>query len=112
MKFFISLPNPELARGNNPELSFSAHGAEALAEQLQNALSNPAYSQAWLSSLHEDDAEHIDAQLLAIDADAKVSGAQKDLGIDLIVDTKLNGSAFKHRLRLLAGSHWLLKDVW
>lgn len=111
MKFYISLPDPKAARGSNSQLSFSAHGAEAFAEQLQRALSDPAYIQSWLAGMDEDDAEGVDPQLLAIDANAKVIGAQHDLSISLVADTSLNGAAFKHRMRLLAGNHWQLTDV-
>ncbi len=44
-------------------------------------------------------------------ANAKVSGAQHDLSFSLVADTSLNGAAFKHRMRLLAGSQWQLTDV-
>lgn len=111
MKFYISLPDPKAARGSNSQLSFSAHGAETFAEQLKHALSDTAYIQSWLAGMDEDDAANIEPQLLAIDANAKVSGAQHDLGISLVADTALNGAAFKHRMRLLAGSQWQLTDV-
>jgi hypothetical protein len=111
MKFYISLPDPKAARGENGRLSFTAHGAETFAEQLRHALSDPAYIQSWLAGLDEDDAENIDPQLLAIDANAKVIGTQHDLSFSLVADTVLNGAAFKHRMRLLAGSQWQLTDV-
>lgn len=111
MKFYISLPDPELARGAIAALSFNAHGAQAFADNLQDALRNPAYIQAWLAGLDADDADTVDPQLLAVDAHASVLGEQHDLGFSLIADTTLNGAAFKHRMRLLAGSHWQLTDV-
>lgn len=111
MKFYISLPDPKLAVGKHSAFSFSANGAEEFAAQLQRALSNPAYIQSWLASLDKEDAEFVEAELLAIDANAKVSGAQHDLSFSLLADTTLNGSAFKHRMRLLAGTHWQLTDV-
>jgi hypothetical protein len=111
MKFYISLPDPKAARGAQNHLSFSAHGADTFAGQLQRALSDPTYIQAWLAGMDEHDAEGVDPQLLAIDAKAKVSGAQHDLSISLVADTSLNGAAFKHRMRLLAGNHWQLTDV-
>ena len=100
MKFYITLPDPGRARGELPALSFSAHGAEALAEQLRHALADRAYSQAWLATLDEDAAEHIDPALLAVDAAATVTGVQRDLAIELVADTRINGTAFKHRMRL------------
>lgn len=111
MKFYISLPNPKLALGANSEFSFSAHGAEEFAAQLQRALSNSAYIQSWLASLDTEDAEFVESELLAIDANATVTGEQHDLSFSLIANTTLNGAAFKHRMRLLAGTHWQLTDV-
>ena len=111
MRFYLTLPDPELARGQTAALSFSAHGAEAFAEQLQRALGDPAYIGAWLAGLAEEERDGIDPRLLAVDRMASVRGQQRDLGIALVADTALNGDAFKHRMRLLAGTHWLLTDV-
>ncbi len=111
MKFYISLPDPKLARGSIDALSFSAHGVQEFAAQLQRALSNSAYIQSWLASLDPEDAEFVEHELLAIDANAKVTGTQHDLSFSLLANTTLNGAAFKHRMRLLAGTHWQLTDV-
>lgn len=111
MKFYISLPDPKLAVDARSEFSFSANSVEEFAMQLQRALSNPAYIQSWLASLDEEDAESVAADLLAIDANAKVSGTQHDLSFSLLANTTINGTAFKHRMRLLAGNHWQLTDV-
>lgn len=111
MKFYIALPDPGLARGETASLSFSAHGADAFAEQLRHALADPGYIRSWLAGLGEEQAEGVDDRLLAVDRMAAVRGEQRDLGISLVVDTTLNGEALKHRMRLLAGTHWLLTDV-
>ena len=111
MKFYITLPDPKLAIVANSAFSFTAHGVEEFAAQLQRALSNASYIQSWLASLDEEDAESVAADLLAIDANAKVTGTQHDLSFSLVANTTLNGSAFKHRMRLLAGNHWQLTDV-
>lgn len=111
MKFYITLADPELARGEIAAFSFSAQSVQGIAGQLQNALSNKAYIQSWLASLEDDDAEGVDPQLLAVDPRAEVTGAQHDLSFSLVADTTLNGAAFKHRMRLLAGNHWQLTDV-
>ena len=37
-RFFITLPNPAAARGSDPAVSFHAHGADAFAQELQEAL--------------------------------------------------------------------------
>jgi hypothetical protein len=111
MKFYISLPDPANARGAIASLSFTANGGEAFAEQLQAALADKAYVQRWLATLNPDDVENVDPALLAVDARAKVTFVLHGLGFMLIADTAINGNAFKHRLRLLAGNHWQLTDV-
>ena len=111
MKFYITLPDPDSARGANPALSFSANGHNTFAEQLQHALSNRRFVEDWLAGMDEDEADQVDPALLAIDAKAKVSGKLHGLGIMLVADTVLNAAAFKHRMRQLAGSHWQLVDV-
>lgn len=111
MKFYITLPDPEHARGGNAAVSFTAKGVDAFAEQLQHALSDRRFVEDWLAGMDEDEADQVDPALLAIDAKAKVSGKLHGLGFMLVADTVLNGAAFKHRMRLLAGSHWQLVDV-
>jgi hypothetical protein len=111
MKFYITLPDPEHARGGNAAVSFTAKGVDAFAEQLQHALSDRRFVEDWLAGMDEDGVDQIDPALLAIDAKAKVSGKLHGLGFMLVADTVLNGAAFKHRMRLLAGSHWQLVDV-
>lgn len=111
MKFYITLPDPEHARGGNAAVSFTAKGVDAFAEQLQHALSDRRFVEDGLAGMDEDEVDQIDPALLAIDAKAKVSGKLHGLGFMLVADTVLNGAAFKHRMRLLAGSHWQLVDV-
>ena len=53
----------------------------------------------------------MDPALGAVDPDARVTGEQRDLRIDLVATTSLPGTVFKHRLRLLAGHAWELRDV-
>jgi hypothetical protein len=108
-RFHLRLPNPALARGSVPELAFHSNGAEGLADELQDALRSPRLFERW--RVRQEDPEAIDPALGISDPQAKVSGEQHDLGIELIVVTDLPGTVFKHRLRLLAGSHWQLRDV-
>ena len=114
-RYFIRLPDPEAARGNDSSLAFSARGADAFAEQLQAALREDGLYRRWKASQpsEEDEGEDNDEHdpLAATDAAATVSGEQSDLSIDLVVTTDLPGNVVKHRLRILAGHHWELRDV-
>ncbi|PJK02075.1 hypothetical protein CO615_03660 [Lysobacteraceae bacterium NML75-0749] len=107
-RYFISLPEPGKARGDEA-WSFKSHSAEGFAEELQSALRGTSLFQSWL--VVQDDPDAIDPALADTDPEAQVTGKMDDLHIDLEVLTRLSGDVLKHRLRLLAGSHWQLRDV-
>ncbi len=111
MKYYIRLPEPERIRDLDSPFAFSAHSAQGIGEELQKALAEPGYIQRWRQSLDPDEAETLEPEFLAVDAGARVLAEQKDLHIEMLVETRLNGTAFKHRLRMLAGPHWQLWDV-
>lgn len=108
-RYYISLKEPARARGSDPAFSFTAHGAEEFAAQLRDALRTDALFARWRDAQEDPDA--VDPALGATDPAASVTGEQDDLHVDLIVVTSLPGNVFKHRLRLLAGSAWELRDV-
>jgi hypothetical protein len=108
-RYYLRLPNAKLARGSDPTLAFRSESAEGLAEELQSALSTTELFERWKQRQPEPD--DIDDSLAIVDPQAQVTGEQIDLHVDLIATTSLPGSVFKHRLRLLAGSHWQLRDV-
>lgn len=108
-RFVIRLPDPALARGADPALAFRAHGADAFAAELEAALRGDALFDAWRATQEEPD--EVDPALGATDPAARVSGRQRDLAIDLEADTVLPGGVLRHRLGLLAGTGWELRDV-
>jgi hypothetical protein len=72
-------------------------------------LREPGLFERWRD--RQEDPDAIDPALGASDPDARVTGEQHDLVIELVATTDLPGAVFRHRLRLLAGSHWQLHDV-
>jgi hypothetical protein len=108
-RYYLSLPDPERARGDDADLAFRAQGADAIAAELQDALRNKGLFERWRARQADPDA--VDATLGATDPSATVVGSQRDLHIDLVVTTSIPGSVFKQRMRLLAGSGWTLGDV-
>lgn len=108
-RYYLRLPDPARARGSDPSFAFHSASAEGMAAELQAALAEPGYFERWLGAQEDPDA--VPSALAGVDAAAKVSGSQQDLVIELVATTSLSGSAFKHRLRLLAGSGWELRDV-
>ena len=109
VRYLIRLPDPAAARGDDPALAFRSDGAEGLAAELEAALRTPALFERWRAL--QDDPDEVDESLGATDPDARVTGGQKDLAIELEASTSLPGSVFRQRMKLLAGSHWELRDV-
>ena len=108
-RYYISLPDPARARGNDPDLAFHSQGAEGFASELQDALRGDALFQRWRA--RQDDPDAVDPALGATDPGASVQGSQHDLHVELVVTTSIPGNLLKQRLRWLAGSHWELRDV-
>ena len=108
-RYYLSLPDPQKARGSDSACSFSAQGADGFAAQLQDALRSDVLFERWRAGQEDPDA--VDPTLGATDPDATVHDQQDHVHIDLVVTTTLPGAVLKHRLRLLAGSGWELRDV-
>jgi hypothetical protein len=107
-RYYLSLPEPQAARGSDG-LRFTAHGASEFAAQLQDALRTTNLFERWRAA--QDDPDDIDDAMAATDPQATVTGEQRDLRVDLVATTTLPGNILKHRLRLLAGNGWELRDV-
>lgn len=107
-RYYISLPDAA-ALSAAGEFAFRSRGADGLAEELQTALRTDALFRRWAAA--QGDPDEIDAALAAVDPEATVAGAQNDLRIDLVVVTGLPGTVLKHRMELLAGRGWQLRDV-
>lgn len=108
-RYYISLPDPANARGKDPGLAFRAQGAEGFAGELQAALRSDALFRRWRAG--QEDPDGIDPALGATDGNATVQGMQEDLHIALVVTTALPSAVMRHRLGLLAGNGWQLRDV-
>jgi hypothetical protein len=108
-RYYLHLPDPAKARGEEPSLAFRSVGAEGMAEELEQALRTTGLFDRWRA--RQEDPDAVDPGMGAVDAQATVAGQQHDLAVDLLATTDLPGAVFKHRLRLLAGSGWQLRDV-
>ncbi len=108
-RFYLSLPDPARARGSDAAIAFTAQGADAFAEQLQDALRSDGLFERWRAAQEDPDA--VDPALGATDPAATVQGRQDDLHIDLVVTTALPSAVLRQRLGLLAGNGWQLRDV-
>ena len=108
-KYFLRLPDPAKAHGSEPALAFKMSGADGMAEELEQALRGTKLFDRWRNMQEDPDA--VDPGMAAIDPQATVTGQQHDLAVELVVTTDLPGAVFKHRLRLLAGNAWEMRDV-
>ncbi len=108
-RYYLTLPDPKAARGSDANTSFNAHGAAEFASELEQALRSTALFERWRGQ--QKDPDDIDQALAAVDPAASVTGEQNDLRIDLVATTSLPASILRHRLRLLAGDGWQLRDV-
>ena len=108
-RYFIVIDDLPKARGESHELSFHGGSPESFASLLQDALRTASLWQRWRSMQPDPDA--IDPALGASDPNASVVAEQHDLHIDVQVVTSLPHVILKHRLDLLIGKHWKLRDV-
>ncbi len=108
IRYYLSIPDSGALRAAG-DFAFRSQGAEGLAAELQAALREDALFQRWRAT--QQDPDEVDPALGATDPAATVRGEQHDLKIDLVAVTSIPGAILKHRLRLLAGSGWQLRDV-
>src|SRR5690606_38235598 len=72
--FLLTLPDPEKARGEDPELSFHSAGADGFARELEHALREDALFQRWRGK--QDDPDAVPESLAVTDPAATVEGEQ------------------------------------
>jgi hypothetical protein len=107
-RYYLSLPDPAAISSAGP-WAFRAHGSAGLAEVLQAALRTNDLFLRWRAA--QDDPDAVDPALGATDPDATVTGEQIDLHVELVATTSVGSAVLKHRMRLLAGHAWQLRDV-
>jgi hypothetical protein len=108
-RYYLNIDDLSRARGPIAELSFEGTSQDAFAAVLQAALRGSGLFERWRALQPDPDA--VDPALGATDASAAVSAKQSDLRTDVVVTTSLPHAILRHRLNLLAGSHWTLRDV-
>jgi hypothetical protein len=108
-RFYLSIDDLAHARGAIGALSFQGDSPESFAAALQSALRDSALFERWRAMQPDPDA--IDPGLGATDPAATVTAKQSDLHADAQVATRLPHAILRHRLNLLVGAHWTLRDV-
>jgi hypothetical protein len=108
-RYYLSIADLGHARGDDPRFSYDGAGPNDFAAALQQALRHDELFQRWRAA--QPDPEAIDASLGTTDAGAEVTAKVADLRTDVELVTNLPMSVVRHRLYLLIGSSWQLRDM-
>lgn len=108
-RYFITIEDISSSRGDSGELSFDGDSPEHLARVLEAALREADFSARWRAM--QESPDEVDPATIAVDPGATVSGSLESQRSEMIVTTNLPHAIVKHRLDLLIGRHWKLRDV-
>jgi hypothetical protein len=107
--YYISINDLPHARGAEPRLAYDGAGPGDFAAAVQEALRYPGLFEQWRAMQPEPD--EVDPALGATDQLAEVKAAQADLRTEADLVTSLPMSIVRHRLNLLIGPNWQLRDM-
>jgi hypothetical protein len=107
--YFLSVSDMSKARGSDPDLSFEGIGPDKLASDIAAAMSSDALFQRWRAKQPEPD--EVDQALGVTDPAATATGELSNDRTDIHLTTRLPMSIVKHRLNMLIGSSWQLRDT-
>jgi len=108
-RYYLTIADLATARGPDPDLAFHGSSPQAFAEALQQALRQTVLFQRWKA--RQPDPDEVDNSLAPADPDATVTAEQDDLHTDVQVVTSLPHAILRHRLFILIGPNWQLRDV-
>jgi hypothetical protein len=107
--YYLSIADLGHARGDDPRFSYDGAGPNDFATALQQALRGDDLFQRWRAVQPDPDA--VDSSLGVTDTDAEVHAKVADLHTEVDLVTSLPMSVVRHRLYLLIGSAWQLRDM-
>jgi hypothetical protein len=108
-RYYLTIANLATAHGPDPDLSFQGSSPQSFAEALQAALRQPVLFERWRAK--QPDPDEIDKSLQPVDPAATVHAEVDDLHTDVQVVTSLPHAVLRHRLSILIGPNWQLRDV-
>ena len=109
-RYFLSIADLAHARGADASLSYDGAGPDDFAAALQAALREPGLFEHWRAKQEEPD--DVDPSLGATDPHANVTAKLgHGLAIDVEAATTLPMRILRHRLNLLIGASWQLRDM-
>lgn len=107
--YYLSIADLARARGADPRFAYDGAGPGDFSAALQQALREDGLFQRWRAVQPDPDA--VDMSLAATDAQAKVDAKAIDLHTEVDLITSLPMSVVRHRLYLLIGAAWQLRDL-
>lgn len=107
--YYLSIADLARARGDDPRFAYEGSGPNDFAATLQQALRDDALFQRWRAVQPDPDA--VDSSLGSTDPGAQVTAQVADLHTDVDLVTDLPMSVVRHRLYLLIGAAWQLRDM-
>jgi hypothetical protein len=108
-QYFLSIDDLAHARGAEPKLAYDGAGPNDFAAALEEALRYPGLFQRWRAL--QPDPEQVDPALGATDPQVSARAAVADLHTEVTLTTSLPMSIVRHRLNLLIGRNWQLRDM-
>lgn len=108
-RFYIRIDNLGQAEGEDREFAFTGASPASFAEQFQRGLRERDLFNRWRDKQEDPDA--VPDELSPSDPDATVEATGSDLHTNVVVTTRLPHRVVAHRLTLLIGPHWTLRDV-
>jgi hypothetical protein len=107
--YYLSIADLAHARGDDPRFAYDGAGPNDFAAALQQALRTDDLFERWRAAQPDPDA--VDGSLASTDPEAQVSAQVADLSTDVDLLTSLPMSVVRHRLYLLIGAAWQLRDM-
>ena len=107
--YYLSIADLAHARGADPRFAFDGAGPNDFAAALQQALRDDGLYQRWRVAQPDPDA--VDMALAATDPEAQVDAKVVDLHTEVDLVTSLPMIVVRHRLYLLIGAAWQLRDL-
>ncbi|WP_017463723.1 hypothetical protein [Dyella ginsengisoli] len=108
--YYLSIDDLAHARGPVAELAYDGAGPDDFAEALREALQTSSLFERWRAM--QDEPDEVDPALGAIDPVATVRASVDDVQrVDVDLVTVLPMSVVRHRMNLLIGANWTLRDM-
>jgi len=108
-RFHIRIADLNTAHGTDAQFAWQGNSPQHLASTIAAVLTDVFFAQHWRAAQAEPD--EVEAGLLAVDSGATVTTEERAQQVDLVVTTTLPHRVLSHRLNLLLGPHWTLRDV-